>query len=142
MLAQQRPIGVTVIAVISAILGILAMLLGLLLMLGGALFGGLAVSTGGPGAGIAGGLFAGIFGFFGFVFLIVGIVDIVFAYGAWTLKPWAWMLGIVIAAVSIVLALLSLGGDSAVTEVVTIALWAVVIYYLNTPPVKLAFGRP
>jgi hypothetical protein len=40
-----------------------------------------------------------------------------------------------------VLALLSLGDRSALTEIVTICLWGVVIYYLNTPPVKAAFGR-
>jgi hypothetical protein len=140
MTVQQRPTGITVIAIISAILGILGVLGGLLLLLGSAVVGGLAATSGTDGAAI-GGLLGGLFGIIAVLILIVAIVDIVFAYGAWTLKPWAWTLGIVIGAVSIVLALLSLGNRSSVTEIVTIVLWGVVLYYLNTPPVKAVFGR-
>ena len=138
MTVQQRPTGITVIAIIAAILGVLGVLGGLLVVLTGVLLG--TASSSADGGGLASTVVVGLVGILGIVVLATAIADIVFAYGAWTLKPWAWMVGIVIGVISIVLAALSLGGGGS-TPVVTIILWGVVIYYLNTPPVKAAFGR-
>jgi hypothetical protein len=140
-MAQERPVGITVVAIIAGILGILALLGGALVFVGGALIGSFAGSSE-MNVGFAGGLIGGLFGVIGLVLIALGIADLAFTYGVWTLKPWAWMLGIVIAAVSIVLALLSIGSNSNLTQIVTIGLWAVVLYYLNTPLVKTALGRP
>ena len=139
MTVQQRPTGITVIAIIAAILGVLGVLGGLLVVLTGVLLG--TASSSADGGGLASTVVVGLVGILGIVVLATAIADIVFAYGAWTLKPWAWMVGIVIGVISIVLAALSLGGGGTTTPVVTIILWGVVIYYLNTPPVKAAFGR-
>ena len=47
---------------------------------------------------------------------------IAFAYGAWTLKPWAWALGVAVAIFGIVVAILQviLGGSSIFSQIISI----------------------
>jgi hypothetical protein len=79
---MERPTGVTILAALSIISGLIAIL------------GGLALFTVGPG--IIGG-----------VVLILGILSLIYGWGLWTLKPWAWMLAIIGAALNLVTALIS-----------------------------------
>jgi hypothetical protein len=75
--------------------------------------------------------------------LAVSILYLVLAYGLWTLQPWAWMLGVGLPIASIVLALLDLmqGTQNLVGAIISVAISAAIMYYLFTPPVKAAFGR-
>ena len=76
------------------------------------------------------------------VALALAALSLAFAWGAWTLQPWAWPLGVVLAAGSIIYALvLILGGASIVSEAITIVLYGAVLYYLNQPGIKSLFGR-
>ena len=70
----------------------------------------------------------------------MAVLYLAFAWGAWGLQSWAWTLGIVLAAVSIVMGLYNLlnGGWSAV---ISIGLAALITYYLFQPDVRRAFGR-
>jgi hypothetical protein len=125
-----RPTGVTIIAILAAIGGVFGIFGGLILMLGGAAAG---VATGSAALG-------GLAAVLGAAFLAVAILYIVFAWGAWGLKPWAWTLGIGLAAVSIVLGLFSLvNGD--VSSVISIAIAGAITYYLFRPEIQAAFGR-
>jgi hypothetical protein len=127
-----RPVGISVIAILSAIAGAVLVLWGLaLLSVGtfGALVGPMA---GSPAVGILGAL--GIFG--GLILLAIGAVELYTAYGAWNLKPWAWTWVLVLAIVGIVLRVGSFRGG-----LLHIIVNAVIIYYLYTPEVKAAFGR-
>jgi hypothetical protein len=76
------------------------------------------------------------------VMLVVGVTEVVFAYGAWRLRPWAWTLGAVLEIVALILALLQLGRSDFGRHVLTIVLAAIVLLYLATPRVRAAFGRP
>ena len=125
---QQRPTGVAVLAVAAAVLGVLALL--------------------GAGAwwnaseGLA--WLPRIHGgerLIALVLLVVGLSELVFAYGAWTLRPWAWMLGVVLEAIVIVLAVLQLGRLEFVRHVLSIVIAAVALWYLLTPRIREAFGR-
>lgn len=120
---RERPLGVTILAVLAGI--------------GGAL--GLLGSLGLIGLGGLGGLFV----ILGLVSLVLSIAYLLFAYGAWTLQPWAWTLGVGLAAASIVLTLLQLmqGMTNVVGALISIAISGVILYYLFTPEVKAAFGR-
>jgi hypothetical protein len=130
--AGARPMGVTILAVLAAIVGVLSLLGALALLGGGALI-----------AGAGGGMFAGAFGLFGIITLVLAVLYFAFAYGAWTLKPWAWTLGIVSQVVSIVLSILSiLGGQSVTSQLIGLVISLVILYYLDTPDVRRAFGRP
>ena len=66
-----------------------------------------------------------------------------FAYGAWTLQPWAWMLGVVAFGISLALARaqrrqrrLSAG------QIISIVIAVAILYYLFTPAVKRPSAEP
>jgi len=68
---------------------------------------------------------------------------IAFAWGAWTLKPWAWPLGAAVAIFGIVVSVLQivLGGSSIFSQILSIAIDGGILYYLNQPGIKSLFGR-
>ena len=131
--APARPTGITILAVLSAIGGVLSILGGV------ALFGLGSVAAGATGT-------AGYFGLgaiFGLLLLVVGIANLVFAYGAWSLQPWAWTLGVALQVLSLIFAALTvLGGGDIGSQVIGVVISAVILYYLFTPAIKSAFGRP
>lgn len=127
-----RPLGITIMAIIAGIFGALGFLAGL------ALFGlsGLLGSVGGAsvvGQSMLSSLFA----------LVTAILALAFAYGAWTLKPWAWPLGLAFAGFAVVSGVIGLAtGDTEFSSVVIgLVIAGVVAWYLMTPGVKAAFGR-
>ena len=75
--------------------------------------------------------------------LATAVLALAFAYGAWTLKPWAWPLGLAFAGFAVVSGVVGLtGGGTEITSVVIgLAIAGLVVYYLMTPGVKAAFGR-
>lgn len=65
------------------------------------------------------------------------------AWGFWSVRRWAWMLGCSLAIVAAALAVLSLaGGGNAGSAVINVGINAAVLYYLNTNVVRGVFGRP
>ncbi len=129
---QQRPTGVTILAILAVIGGFLG-LCGSLTLFG---VGGLGVMAGE----VSSGAMAGIFGAIG---LVSALLYLAFGFGAWTLKPWAWMLGIIGAGISIASNLLSLisGNASIVGAVISLIIPGVILWYLFRPDIKAAFGR-
>jgi len=134
----QRPLGITILAILGIIGGVLGLLGGCGAIAGGALVGALGAQAG-VGAVAAGG---GLLGLLGIVALAMAVGWIAFGIGAWTLKPWAWMLGLILVGVSIVVALVTVltSGDFG-SQIIGLAIDAVIVYYLMTPEVKQAFGR-
>lgn len=137
----QRPTGVTILAVLAAIGGVLG-LLGACTLFGAGLFGAAALSSlGAGGAAVAQVGFMTILS--GILILVSSVLDLAFAYGAWFLKPWGWMLGIVSQGFSIFVQLVYLvtGSGGFFSFLISVAISGVIIYYLMTPDVKKAFGR-
>jgi hypothetical protein len=132
--ASGRPTGITILAILSAIAGVLGLLAGL------ALFG-IGAAVGGAVGGAGGAAFGSIFGL-GLVALSVAYL--VFAYGAWGLKPWAWTLGVASQIIGLVWTVLQIvtNNQSITGAIIGIALNLVILYYLDTPDVRRAFGRP
>lgn len=128
--ATGRPLGVTIIAILAAIYGVFGVFGGLLLLLGGSAIGIAAGSA----------AFGGLAAVVGAVTLVMAILMLVFAWGAWGLQPWAWTLGIVLEAIAIVLGLYNLFSGNG-GAVISIALAALITYYLFQPDVRRAFGR-
>jgi uncharacterized membrane protein (DUF2068 family) len=128
---MQRPTGVTVMAVLSAIGGVFGLLASLVLLGLGA-----AVST-------ASGLGSGLVFVAGIIVLAYSVLSLILAYGFWTLKPWAWPLGIGVQVLGIIQAVLQFMNDSTnvVSLVISLAIAGVILWYLNQPHVKSAFGR-
>jgi hypothetical protein len=125
---NQRPTGVTILAILAFIGGAFG-ILGALALLGlGFAFAGVA----------AGGL-----GFiFGIVLLVLSILYLWIGWGFWNLKRSAWSLGLVVFGAGIVISLIEmlLGYATITNLIVTIVINGIVIYYLLTPGVKAAFG--
>jgi hypothetical protein len=141
--SASRPTGVTILAILALIGGVFGIIGGLLAIAGGALFGAVAVTT--PEANGAG-AFGGMLFIIGILTLGVAIVDLAFAFGAWTLKPWGWSLGIISQLASLVLVVISavLSGNfvgSLMGSVISIAISVAILWYLNQPAIKSAFGR-
>lgn len=130
--AAARPMGITILAVLSAIGGVLG-LLGGIAIIG---IGGLAAASTGSAA------FFGLGAIWGLLILATAIASLVFAYGAWTLKPWAWPLGVALSIISLALAALTIvsGGDIG-SQIIGIVINAVILYYLFQPNIKALFGR-
>jgi uncharacterized membrane protein (DUF2068 family) len=121
---------VTIIAILAAIGGVFAILGGITLLIGGSFIG---AATGSAALG-------SLASIFGAVLLVSGVLDLIFAWGAWGLQPWAWTLGVVLQAVALVLGLYNLiNGNSG--AIVSIAVAAVITYYLFRPEIRAAFGR-
>jgi hypothetical protein len=122
--------GITILAILAAIGGVLGILGGLAVTLLG---GVVATATGGLG---------GLITIVGLVALVIGIAEVALAYGFWTIKPWAWMLGIGVSVASIVIALLYVvNGTSITNEIISVAVSGVIIYYLWQPSIKALFGK-
>jgi hypothetical protein len=124
--------GITVLAVLSAIGGVLG-LLGGVALIG---LGGLAAASTGTAA------YFGLGAIWGVLLLATAIASLAFAYGAWTLKPWAWPLGVALAIISLALSALTIisGGDIS-GQVISVVIQAIILYYLFQPSIKSLFGR-
>jgi uncharacterized membrane protein (DUF2068 family) len=124
---QQRPFGVAVLAIAAAVLGAFA------LIGAGAWWNASEALVWLPSVHAE--------RFIAIVILVVGVAEVVFAYGAWRLRAWAWTLGVVLEVVALVLAVLQLGRSDFGRHILTIVLACVVLAYLATPRVRAAFGR-
>jgi hypothetical protein len=127
---MQRPTGVTIIAVLAAIGGVFGLIASLALL-------GLGTVVG-AATGLGGFVFVA-----GLLVLVYSVLSLVLAYGFWTLKPWAWPLGIGVEVLGIVQAVLQYMNDSnqLFSTVISIAIAGVIIWYLYQPHVRAAFGR-
>jgi uncharacterized membrane protein HdeD (DUF308 family) len=138
MSTKTRPTGVTILAVLEIIGGIFSLLAAAAFFALGALVGeaGMGMVEELPGIGFLAGALAALLGG---VFIIAGLVAFLLAYGFWTGRGWAWILGIIFSIVGIVLGVVSLLGNSV--SIVGILINILIIYYLTRTHVKEWFGR-
>jgi len=130
---KTRPTGVTILAILEIIGAILSLLGALAFFALGALVGVV------PEAGIMGGLFAAVGAVVGGLLLILALVGFVLAYGFWTGKGWAWILGIIFSIIGIIIGLVSIIGNPS--SIIGIIINVLIIYYLTRPHVKAWFGK-
>jgi len=127
---MKRPTGVTVLAVLAAIGGLAGMTLGL----AGLGQSGTAANLAIPGL-------SGLVTFLALARIAANVGELLFAYGAWRLRSWAWPLGIGLEAAVILVSVLDLRSSTAGFTFVAVAVWAGIIYYLCRPAVRRAFGQ-
>jgi uncharacterized membrane protein HdeD (DUF308 family) len=109
---KHRPLGVSKVAILTAIGGIVFLTSGAVLLIIG----------------------------IGIIFLAVGIAFLVVAYGLWRGKRWAWTVTLILSVIGIILAIASLAVGN-MGAIVSIIIHGVVIYYLYRPNVKAFFGK-
>ncbi len=87
-------------------------------------------------------IFGGAGALLGIAALAYAALLIAFAWGAWTLQPWAWPLGVAGAIFGIVISVLYIiGGQSVASQALGIVVDGAILYYLNQPGIKTLFGR-
>ncbi len=133
---STRPLGVTILAVITAVGGVLGAVVAVAVLVGALSFSDIAAGAGYSGSAIsstAGGLLTGAY----------AVLALVFAYGAWTLKPWGWLLGLVIFGIGGLSDLLAgvVGVMAIPNVIIDVLIAALVIYYWLRPNVRAAFRR-
>lgn len=122
--AAARPTGITILAILAGLAGALGLLAGFALLFAGTV------------------LFGGLGALLGIAVLAYAALFVSFAYGAWTLKPWAWPLGVAVTVYGIILQVITIvGGGNIVSSGIGIVLDGVILYYLNQPHIKAVFGR-
>ena len=129
---QGRPVGVTVLAALEAILGFLVLLGGLTIVIVGFI---LPLTfphvrwfpTRTTAVGIA--------------LLVFALIDFALAIGLWVGKRWAWIAGLVCAVLGIMLGVFSLFIRPGIGEVIALVLDLVIIYYLMQPKVQAYFPK-
>ena len=109
---QSRPLGVTIIAILTILGGV------------GLLASGIATLVVGIGAGL----------------IILGIAYFVVAYGLWKGKGWAWIITLILSVIGVISGIASIAFGN-VGGIFNIIISAVILYYLYRPNVKAFFGK-
>ncbi len=131
---RSRPLGVTILAVLAGISGILSLMGGITLIALGPMLSSAMMGQGAPGMA---GFFGGLVQVFGAVFLLMGILDLIVAWGYWTGQGWAWVLGVILGIIGVIMGIIQITQGGIVGLVIN----AVILYYLFQPHVKEYFGR-
>lgn len=115
---KNRPLGVTIIAILAVIGGI------------GSLLSGFAVMAIVPFVGIV----------LGGILIVIGLAYFAVAYGLWKGLNWAWTITLIVSAIGIIVGIGSIivGNTGAIFHVI---INGIVIYYLYRPNVKAYFGK-
>jgi hypothetical protein len=135
-MTRERPTGVTIIAILAFIQGFIGMCVGCALLAGSGFV--TLIPTGVT-------QIVGILGIIFGLFLAAGpLLQLLFAYGAWNLRSWAWLLGVVatgIAVVAVVLSIIGSGGATIWTAVTNGLLSIIIFVYLLLPDTRKSFNR-
>ena len=118
---RQRPLGVTIIAILAGLLGLLELIGSLAL---------LVLSSAAPAIGI-GIIGTAAFGILGVFVLVLSLLTLAGAYGFWTGAKWSWWLGIIISVLWII--------EIVRSDVVSFLISLVMLYYLTRPHIRAWF---
>lgn len=123
---MKRPFGITLIAILALISGLFGLCWPILVFTGSAFLGPIFGTIG---------VIAGIF-------LIVGpVLQLFFAYGAFNLRAWAWVLGLISTGITVLGVIINLFDGASFWSAIWGSLLSVIIFiYLLTPNVRQAFG--
>lgn len=135
---MQRPVGVTVIAIIGIIYGGFNLLLALLALLGSAILA----------SGVAPRAIKYTPGQLAYALIsdaLIGILFLAFGIGALSLKRWAWIAGVVALGLEVVrqivgVAIQGFGPIKVAVALIYIVIALVLLWYLIRPNVRAAFG--
>lgn len=136
---QKRPGGVTVIAVLLGIEGILEIIIGILILTASLFISHRVIVHGHTTIATAINVVGGVLGVLP---LIVGIITLIFSWGLWTLKRWAFWATIVIAALNILVALPTIFQvhPNILSFVIRVIVPIIILlYFLFFPQVRHAF---
>lgn len=127
---RDRPMGITMLAVVSLVMGILSLASGLALLMGSLAFIGVSASSGNVLA-------------LGALTFAMAPVSLGVGYGFWAIKPWAWAGGLALycAMLGISAFAVLVAGVSVLSVAIHVGIAVFVIGYLLQPRVRSVFGR-
>ena len=136
---RQRSMGVMVIVALKILDGLWGLASGCVLLAGsGALAAVIARFTGNAPHWI-GNTLGGVLALVGLALIFFAALDLILAWGVWTLRRWAWWLTMIVAVLSILGSLATLVGGN-LTSIPSVAINGVIIILLLTTNVKQTLG--
>jgi len=138
---RRRPLGVSIIAVLVAIQGIFFLILGILALVA-VIVAANSAGTTVNGYAITGATVSAIAGVLAGIFLVVGLVSLLFAWGLWTLKRWAFWATVIIEIISLINSVFAFTQphanfwSAAVGMIIPIV---ILVYFLADANVRAAF---
>jgi hypothetical protein len=123
MSEKKRPMVVKILVLIVAIGSIIPILAGSMMLTGGSVFEGYFMQE----------LLSQILPTF---YVVAGVIGLVVAWGLWMGKGWAWLLGLIIFIIGIVMDLLSLP-----TGIVGVVIDGIVVYLLLRSDTRRFCGK-
>src|SRR5947208_7664420 len=143
---MNRPVGVTILAILCFIGTVLCVIGGIGVMAGGGFIANLINQSAGQGSAGAAGLLAGLGAAVGVIILIFGAVYALVGWGLWKLKEWARIVTIVLVAIGAlfqVLGVLRRLPHFNIASLLWSSRWlaidALIIWYLLQLEIKAAF---
>ena len=137
---KRRPTGVTIMAVLLGIEGLLELLGGILLIVAANSISRTIISHGQKfSAHVVDGLGIGLGG----VSIVIGIITLLFVFGLWTLRRWAFWAVIIIEGLSLIRSIIELVQHTGNVVGVVIGMIIpaiIVIYFLLDANVRRAFS--
>ena len=112
--STERPLGVTILAILQILGGLMMLVLGALATLAGLLFI--------------------LFAIVGVAMAILGLLGLVVGFGLWGLKSWAWTWAMIVNILTIIFGLFNLASNF-----VSIVISLIIVIYLNQPDIKRRF---
>lgn len=138
----QRPVGISVIAVLEALAGVLLFIFAAFfaaLSTAGSFLQDLIETYGATYISNIGDLITAIALGIAAVFAIFGILAFVCAYGLWNGKGWAWYLSVILLVLALIGSLLSLAANPA-SGIIGLIIEGLILWYFFRPYVKAFFG--
>ena len=138
---RSRPLGVTIISVVLAIQGIFELIVGILLIVAFFALGHTVATHGHTTVRAIIDTFGGVLGG---ISIIVGLLTLLFAWGLWTLKRWAFWLTVVLEVIILIRHLLEFAHSNNSTGIVGLVIGIalpviILLYFLVDPYVRRAF---
>lgn len=77
-----------------------------------------------------------------YIFGVIGVLALIFGFGALALKPWAWNYGVALYILSVIEDIVLLSNESTLLlGAVGLVFDSLILYYLFTGSVKRVFGK-
>jgi hypothetical protein len=121
---MNRPLGITLLAIFAGVAGFMQLMVGLDL-LGTVLFGPAHAGT--------------YISLAGWSSLILGLIWLSVSGALWSLKPWAWMFGMIVSIFALIDGIFTALTGSVGSGFGIILFPLIVLFYLNSDKIKAAF---
>jgi len=132
---MERPTHLTIIAWLTFVQGFMVTLVALLWF-------GIASYFSPDSSGITSPLMVMIAEAKGAVLVVLALLYLVFSVGAWRMRSWAWWVGLLASALSILYVVRAvLGGGSIIVGLFVLIIPLVLIWYLLSPTGRQIFGH-